>query len=218
MITPRLQYLIEHYGESLTNWLSQEDVLTKEVALTPQEEIISISQESVLKFSLSDPSRNKSATQWLITTYLNDGFRYEDLLGDKTSKVHNTLVQFGLYRGKLPVSARSLTQYKTLADVYASIEAFIPRENDDLTLSGKALKRSERERAHQETEFIHQGDDGFTIVSPKTEYASKWWGRGTQWCTATEYRTDTCREHYSENSPKNRPYPSRIGRTHMEAN
>jgi hypothetical protein len=48
------------------------------------------------------------------------------------------------------------------------------------------LKRSEREKAHQETEFIHHGEDGFMIVSPKTEFASKWWGKGTQWCTASE--------------------------------
>jgi hypothetical protein len=191
MSTPRLQYLIEHYGQSLTNRLSQEDVLTKEIALTPQ--------ESVLKFSLSDPSRNKSATQWLITTYLNDGFRLEDLLGDKTSKVHNTLMNFGLYRGKLPVSARSLNRYKTLADVYASIEEFIPQENDDLTLSGKALKRSEREKAHQETEFIHQGDDGFMIVSPKTQFASKWWGKGTQWCTASD--NNNMFEYYYKEAP-----------------
>jgi hypothetical protein len=199
MPTPRLQYLIDHYGVSLIERLKQETVLAQEASanflmgssLTPQ--------ESVLKFSLSDPSLNKSATQWLITTYLNDGFRFEDLLGDNTSKVHNTLVQFGLYRGKLPVSARSLNQYKTLADVYASIKQFIPRENEDLTLSGKALKRSEREKAHQETEFIHQDDKGLTLVSPKTEFASKWWGKGTQWCTASD--NNNMFEHYNKQAP-----------------
>jgi hypothetical protein len=202
MITPRLQYLIEHYSESLinrlsanlTNKLSQDSLIGK----LSQETVLTVSN-AVLKFSLSDPSRNKSATQWLITTYLNDGFRFEDMLGDNTSKVHNTLVQFGLYRGKLDVSSRSLNQYKTLADVYASIEAFIPKDNDDLTLSGKALKRSEREKAHQETEFIHQGEDGFTVVSPKTEFASKWWGKGTQWCTASD--NNNMFQHYNKEAP-----------------
>jgi hypothetical protein len=203
MPTPRLQYLIDHYGESLANRLSQETVLAQEVNMTSREieeiylmGVISTPRESVLKFSLSDPSPNKSATQWLITTYLNDGFRFEDLRGDKTSKVHNTLVNFGLYRGKLDVSSRSLNQYKTLADVYVSIEAFIPKDNDDLTVSGKALKRSEREKAHQETEFLHQGEDGFTVVSPKTQFASKWWGKGTQWCTAGEKNNKF--QHYNK--------------------
>jgi hypothetical protein len=199
MITPRLQYLIERYGESLVNRLSQETILAHESSANSYKEIPSISRESVLKFSLSDPSRNKSATQWLITTYLNDGFRFEDLLGDNISKVHNTLVQFGLYRGKLPVSARILNQYKTLADVYASIEQFIPRENEDLTLSGKALKRSEREKAHAETEFLHQDDKGLTLVSPKTQFASCWWGKGTQWCTASD--NNNMFNHYHKKAP-----------------
>jgi hypothetical protein len=119
MITPRLQYLIDNYGKSLTNKLSanltnklSQESLAEKLSLESliekfsQETVLTVSN-AVFKFSLSDPSRNKSATQWLITTYLNDGFRYEDLMGDNTSKVHNTLVQFGLYRGKLPVSARS---------------------------------------------------------------------------------------------------------------
>jgi hypothetical protein len=181
-LSPRLEYILLNKVPSLVEHLSME--FTHRQALEV--------------FASADPSHNKSATQWLINTYMAGGFRLEDILHED-NKVLETLVQFGLYRGKLPVSARSLNQYKTLADIYASIETFIPRENEDLTLSGKALKRSERERAHAETEFIHRNlETGFTVVTPMTEFASCWWGRGTRWCTASE-KNNLFKDYHKDN-------------------
>lgn len=71
-ISPRLQYLIDHYGVQLAKHLHG-------ISLTYEPE------EAVLAFAEADPSRNKSATQWLIKTYLKGGFRFEDII-DKIIK------------------------------------------------------------------------------------------------------------------------------------
>lgn len=173
-MSPRLQYLIDHYGQKLVSQLSRESI-----TLNPE--------EAVLKFCLSDPTRHKSATQWIITTYLKNGFLFEDLAGIDTSKVYETLAMFGLYRKHLEPEMRSLNKYKTLGDLWHAVEQFIPKETEIVSLEGRALKRAERERAYAETEFIFKCEtSGFTIVSPKTEFASCWWGKGTRWCTASK--------------------------------
>ena len=41
-------------------------------------------------------------------------------------------------------------------------------------------------RAYAESRILRQDQDGFTIAVPLTEFAAKWWGRGTRWCTAAE--------------------------------
>jgi hypothetical protein len=53
-ISPRLQYLIDHYGKVLSDTLFQRAGQELDI------------EQAVLKFAEFDPSRNKSATQWLI--------------------------------------------------------------------------------------------------------------------------------------------------------
>lgn len=140
----------------------------------------------MVKFSKADPSRNKSATQWLIKSFLNNGFLLEDIVGEKDSKVYETLSMFGLHRGKLDVFKRDLNRYATIAEVWKSIEACIEQEEELNTLSGKGARRLEREQAYRESEILIDEPNGFKVVIPKTEFASCWWGRGTRWCTASK--------------------------------
>lgn len=193
---PRLKYIYERYCKVLSDeitsrypyWLAKEDI------------IATLTRDYFLEFVEADPTRNKSATQWLIETYLQDGYLLEDLKGGMTSKVHNTLLTFGLYRKYLEPVDRSLTRYKSLAYLWNSVKDFIPKETDEpITLEGRALKRAERERAYQESEIIHQADSGFILVSPKTHYASQWWGRGTRWCTASE--NNSMFDQYNNKAP-----------------
>lgn len=184
--SPRLQYLIDHYGAQLAAHLKSHERLE----YTPDE------TECVLLFSEVDPSRNKSATQWLIKTFLRDGFRFEDIADKKESKVFETLAMFGLHRKNLDVSKRDLNQYVDLSSLWKSIEKFVLEaqmqeinaelNNSTKDLEGRALRRAEKEKAYRESEILIEREDGFKIVVPKTEFASCWWGRGTRWCTAAE--------------------------------
>jgi hypothetical protein len=45
---------------------------------------------------------------------------------------------------------------------------------------------SDRDKAYAETRILRQDHDGFTIAVPLTEFAAKWWGKGTRWATAAE--------------------------------
>jgi hypothetical protein len=182
-ISPRLQYLIDHYGVQLSEHLNGHDGIGYEPG------------EAVLAFSEADPSRNKSATQWLIKTYVNEGFRFEDIADKRESKVFDTLAMFGLYRAKLSIEQRDINQYTTLSSIWKSVEPYVmearrraqeAEEHKLEGLEGRALRRAEKEKAHSESQILIDEPDGFKIVVPLTEFASCWWGRGTRWCTAAE--------------------------------
>lgn len=178
-LTPRLQYLIEHYGKHLQETLAKRDKLKL------------AEDEVVLKFSEFDPSVNKSATQWLIKTYLAKGFRFEDL-----SKAKTNLELFGFNRAKLPVEKRDLNHYKTLASLWKTIAPLL--HSEDAVLSSREQKKANKEKAYRET-FILKEDEDVKIVVPLTEFSACWWGRVTQWCTASD--NDNMFSHYNQQAP-----------------
>lgn len=195
-ISPRLQYLIDHYGAQLCEHLDGHDG----IGYQPD--------QAVLAFSKADPSRNKSATQWLIKTYLREGFRFEDIADKRESKVFETLAMFGLYRAKLPVEQRDLNQYTTLSSIWKSVEPYVmearrreqeAKEHILEGLEGRALKHAEKEKAYSESKILIDEPDGLKIVVPLTEFASCWWGRGTRWCTAAEQHNYF--SHYNQKAP-----------------
>jgi hypothetical protein len=58
---------------------------------------------------------------------------------------------------------------------------------DEQSPEGRAKRKADREKAYLESFFIQEGQETTpTIVSPQTEFASCWWGRGTRWCTASK--------------------------------
>ena len=137
-----------------------------------------------------DPSNNGISLRWLIPCYLNKTFRMEDL-----SRIADELKLFHQVKSKLPESQRDILKYKHPGDLFDVLKPFMADE--DRTPSGKALKRQEQEIAYSETAFLYE-DGQIRIVSPLTEYASCWWGRGTRWCTAAEM--DNKFEDYAEKS------------------
>ena len=92
---------------------------------------------------------------------------------------------------KLPDNDRNLLHYHSLAHLYKTISPHI--------VKSKAEERQEeKQKAYTESKiFLDQ--NGLKIVSPQTEYAAKWWGRGTQWCTSAE--KNNMFEDYNERGP-----------------
>jgi Domain of unknown function (DUF4116) len=145
-------------------------------------------RDLVLRFSTSDPTPGKSRTQWLIQTYIKDEqFKLEDL-----GRVHAALEAFERFKRKLPVEQRELSRLIHFRDLEALVDPFVKAEErtrltrDLSTATGRELRRLEELKARDESIVIQEGKGLPTIAVPMTEFASKWWGRGTKWCTAAE--------------------------------
>jgi hypothetical protein len=127
----------------------------------------------------ADPTQNKGMTAWLVGQYGQGKLRLEDL-----GTASETLTMFRRYAQRLEKNQRDLGQYQSLAAVWEAVIGFANEEEQHL--SGKAQKALERDKAYTESRILRQDPDGFTIAVPLTEFAAKWWGKGTRWCTAAE--------------------------------
>ena len=137
----------------------------------------------------------KPFTGWLVRTYAAGGFRLEDFA---TAEV--VLRSFRKWQSRLLPLARDLNAYSKLSAVSAVVLALEAKESEGTpTTSARAADRLEAIAVRAETNFILERDDGFVIASPLTERASKWWGRGTKWCTSGD--KDNAFADYSWHAP-----------------
>jgi hypothetical protein len=127
----------------------------------------------------ADPSVAKSMTGWLIQQYAQGKLRLEDL-----GTANETLTMFRRYAQRLEKNQRDLGQYQSLAAVWEAVIGFA--NDEEQRLSGKAQKALDRDKAYAESRILRQDEDGFTVAVPLTEFAAKWWGRGTRWCTSAK--------------------------------
>jgi hypothetical protein len=171
----RKEWLVSKYGGSLRSKLSDQGLTFSEVG-------------AVEHFAVYDPTRNKRFTQWLISTYMRGGYRFEDL-----SRARSTLEHFMQFNQRLPEAERDINHHKMLSDVWKAVKPFVDQPEADESLSGKAKKRQERAKAYEDSLILAETND-WTVAIPLTKEAAKWWGRGTQWCTAAE--ENNMFEHY----------------------
>lgn len=117
-----------------------------------------------------DPSPNKKALSFVAKMYANGAIRAED-----STKIKDTLRLFFKVSDKL--KNRDLMSYKSLGELYRALAPF--KDVGDETLSGRAHKKIVKADAEK---LIDTPE--FKVIIPKTEEASKYYGAGTQWCTA----------------------------------
>ena len=166
MTNKRTQWIIDTYGERLEAQAKSDDSAPEADAAVLVRTLLA-----------ADPTRNKAYGTWLAAAYARAGFLWEDL-----SKATETLDLFQRWRRRLPAEQRDVGRYATLADLWAAVEPF---KDSDAPVSENDAERRERDAVYAETRIIHQDAD-ILIVSPQTERAAKWWGRGTRWCTSAE--------------------------------
>ena len=171
----RMEWMKARFGASLKNKLEIEGLTFSDVT-------------AVEHFASYDPTKNNRFTQWLISTYMKDGYRFEDL-----SRANSTLEHFASFNQRLPEDQRDINQHKRLSDIWKAVKPFVDQPEADESLSGKAKKRSERAKAHADSLILAETDD-WTVAVPLTKEAAKWWGKGTQWCTAAD--ENNMFEHY----------------------
>jgi Domain of unknown function (DUF4116) len=187
----RHAWALEKYGHLLAEALRKDtSVEAREVGKLPEAQIPAHLVTLILE--KADPTQNKGMTAWLVGRYAQGKLCLEDL-----GTANETLAMFRQHMSKLSRAKRDLGQYSSLAAVWETVIAFAQAK--DRHLSGKAQKALDRDRAYAESRILRQDPDGFTIAVPLTEFAAKWWGKGTRWCTAAE--KDNQFWHYHKDAP-----------------
>jgi hypothetical protein len=187
----RLAWALKAHGHLLAAAVKQDTSLeAREIERLPDDQ----AAEGLARLILerADPTASKSMTGWLVRQYAQGGFRLED-----TGTARETLEMFQRHAPKLSEGQRDLGKYPGLAEVWDSVIQIAEAEREKI--SGKAQKALDRDRAYAESRILGQDEDGFTIAVPLTEFAAKWWGRGTRWCTAAEQ--DNQFWHYHQQAP-----------------
>jgi exosome complex RNA-binding protein Rrp4 len=174
----RHAWALEKYGHLMS------EALRKDTSAEAREvEKLSEAQISAHIVSLilekADPTQNKGMTAWLVGQYAEGKLRLEDL-----GTANETLTMFQRYAQRLEKRQRDLGQYPSLAAVWEAVIGFA--SDEEKRLSGKAQKALDRDKAYAESRILRQDPDGFTVAVPLTEFAAKWWGKGTRWCTSAE--------------------------------
>ena len=187
----RLTWALETYGHLIVDAVRGDSSLAaREAERLPVDQIPEHVARSIS--DVADPTKPKTMTGWLIKQYAEGRLRLEDL-----GSANDTLTMFEKHLKKLPKGKQDLGQYPSLAAVWEAVIAFA--NDEEQHLSGKAQKALDRDKAYAESRILRQDPDGFTIAVPLTEFAAKWWGKGTRWCTSAE--KDNAFLEYHEEAP-----------------
>lgn len=138
----------------------------------------------------ADPTPKKIYAEFVFRCYANREFLVEDV-----ERIRETLLLFHANKKRLPVERRDIGGYASERDVWQVLTGAGLVATAELT--GKAAKRSDRNRAHLESEVVTA--DGWTMVKLGSPFSATWWGMGTRWCT-TEKSGRTYRS-YADRGP-----------------
>jgi hypothetical protein len=187
----RLSWALNAYGHFLAAAVYKDtSPEAREVSMLPDEQVPA--HVARLIQDRADPTVAKTMTGWLVKQYAQRALRLEDL-----GTAYETLDMFHRYAQRLPKGEQDLGQYPNLAAVWDAVIGFANAEEPHI--SGKGQKALDRDKAYAESRILRQDDDGFTVAVPLTEFAAKWWGRGTRWCTAAEKENQFW--HYHQHAP-----------------
>lgn len=136
------------------------------------------------KLAEADPTTAGKYLNWILLRYTQGNFRLEDL-----GRLQNSLTTFEQVKNRL--QQKDINQYRSLADLEDAIE---PVAQQDAPVSGKEEQRQERAEAEKDTNVIMKGKN-ITVLTPQSENAACYWGRGTKWCTAATQSKNYFRQY-----------------------
>lgn len=126
-----------------------------------------------------DPTPNQKYAIWLIRTYLKGGInRFEDF-----DRAREYLELFHKFKNRLPI--KDINQIKTLSD----LGEMVLKLTDEKT--GKEAKKAQEQELldSNQAKIIYNSDD-FKITLLNSVEASCYYGKNTQWCTASTKSTN----------------------------
>ncbi|MDW9481703.1 hypothetical protein GOB57_23940 [Sinorhizobium meliloti] len=124
----------------------------------------------------ADPTPKYLYADFVFRCYANGEFLIEDI-----DRVRETLSHFHKNKSRLPVERRDIGGYASERDVWTALTQAGLLGGPEGGLSGKESKRSDRNRAHLESEVVTA--EGWTMVKLGSAFSATWWGMGTRWCT-----------------------------------
>ena len=192
------QRTVERYSDV---WRAANNYFVQTKAGRMSEEILDRDDARVMELiEQADPTPNNQYVQWIVQRYISKGIvRFEDM-----GRVHEALDRFTRlktsgYFKRNPDKAQlaDIGRFKTLSD----LGAFLLQLNDSDLMSVTAQERA-MEAEMIENEEVHILADTATlkIVIPRTHKAACWWGKNTQWCTASS-KDNRMFNHYSSQGP-----------------
>lgn len=136
-----------------------------------------VSQFVLSQIEQFDPTNHKEYVQWIVKNYLNGNIkRFEDL-----GRVQAALTRFNnLKKRKVlqpehrDINRLNFDQLQTILETTYAQEAEESSKEEQRQLSAKMKSESE----------VFYEDGSVTVIVPKTEQASCYFGKGTRWCTA----------------------------------
>lgn len=139
-------------------------------------------------YNQDNPNKMGKYGKWIINLYLNKNLKLEDLY-----KVTDYLKYFIKYYNRIP--NKDINIYKTLPDLYDAISEFKEAEEngEDIATS----KSDEIRRIKSESEVFYE-DSKWLVIIPRSQEASCYYGKGTQWCTAAERSNNMFDKYASE--------------------
>ena len=140
--------------------------------------------EELLEYILSqfediDPTPHKQYVQWLTKVYTSGNTKFEDMF-----KAKDYLIKFDKLKNRnvLPANnLRDINTYKDLTSLYYTLKTFSDVEE-------KIVNKGNSEE--------HYNDAQIRVIIPLDEDAAKYYGQGTQWCTAA--RNNNMFERYNK--------------------
>lgn len=179
----------------------------------------SITMETITR---ADPTQNKKYSLWIATRISNKDPDLVQLLDESKSAsmiavVNNVLKYFDTLKNNRKISGADadINKYKTFKELAEKTESF-PEEE---FISNKSKKRDIAKEMQKQAELFLSTPE-YTVIIPKTEEASCYYGQNTKWCTAAT-GGDNMFNSYSRNGnlyiiiPKNPSYDGEKYQVHF---
>ena len=174
LLEDRLDHLKQTFGQKiLVKYLQDEgeDIANPYI---DKEALLSKSFGMIVQ---ADPNPQKKFTQWLIKLYLSGAMSLEEL-----PKATELLQLFMANQRSIPADKKQIMAYKSLQELAEVVQQY----------EGKVPELSQREKDRKIGMEMHSDEHSETIynsptmkvVIPKTEAASCYFGKNTEWCTA----------------------------------
>ena len=128
------------------------------------------------------PDKMGKYGKWLLKLYLTKNLKLEDLY-----KAKEYLSYFIKYNGKIEI--KDINRYGSLVDLYNVVKVFM--DNPQMASS----HNDEIRRIKEGAEKVYE-DGEWMVIIPHTQEASCYYGKGTQWCTASE-ESHNMFDHYN---------------------
>lgn len=138
------------------------------------EQLFNIATSVVQELGAADPTEQKLNISWIVKTYVNQNWRWEDI-----EAINANITEFTRVQRHPDLEIKNLDQYKTRADL---LTALAPFENVEV-VSGKQKQKQAKNEIYDQTKLVYRDKD-VVILTPTTQEAACFFGKGTKWCTA----------------------------------